>query len=281
MQVAAALPAAFIQRRVPRMDLRNHRKLAIIDSRVTILGSQNIIEPDYGGRAGGPWVDLSGRITGPIVAEFSTVFAEDWAFETGEELPSPHSIDSPEMGEGISMQAIPTGPSEPGETYRRVLLAAMQCARERAIVTTPYFVPDEPTLVAFQMAADRGVKVDLILPAKPDHLFTALAGRAHFSRLMEAGITIWQYRPGLLHTKSVTVDDALAIFGSANIDVRSFNLNFELTALLYGPGATGRLRDIQMSYIAESDKLDNSVWCGRSKIRRYTESAVSLLSPLL
>ena len=193
--VAAAMPTVPVQRRLPRMDLRNHRKLAVIDSIVALVGSHNIILPDYGGRRGAPWVDLSARVSGPIVDELSIVFAEDWAFETGEILPIPRPLDRAHSSSGAAMQVIPTGPSEPGETYRRVLLAALQCARQRVMLTTPYFVPDEPTLVALLMAADRGVDVTLILPEHPDHLLTAAAGRAHFARLIDGGISIWQYRP--------------------------------------------------------------------------------------
>ena len=191
------------------MDLRNHRKLAIVDCNVAVVGSHNIVVPDYGGRRGAPWVDLSARVTGPAVDELAIVFAEDWAFETGETLPIPRPLDRPHPVDGAAMQVIPTGPSDPGETYRRVFLAALQCARERAILTTPYFVPDEPTLVALLMAADRGVDVSLIVPANPDHLLTAAAGRAHFSRLFEGGVSVWQYQPGLIHAKTVTIDDAL------------------------------------------------------------------------
>ena len=153
--------------------------------------------------------------------------------------------------------------------------------RERAILTTPYFVPDEPTLVALLMAADRGVEVSLIVPENPDHLLTAAAGRAHFSRLFEGGVSVWQYHPGLIHAKTVTIDDALAIIGSANLDVRSFNLNFELSLLLYGPEQTRQLREIQMAYLADSKKIEPQQWSRRPAVRRYADSAISLLSPLL
>ncbi|MFI5378776.1 MAG: cardiolipin synthase, partial [Tepidisphaerales bacterium] len=256
VEVAAALPVAPIQRRLPRMDLRNHRKLAILDSTIAYAGSHNLVNPDYGGRRGAPWVDLTGRFTGPVVDELSIVFAEDWAVETGQVLDAPTLPRPAETPGGTPMQVVPTGPSAPGETYRRLLLAAIQSARSRLILTTPYFVPDETTLVALLMAADRGVDVALILPERPDHIFTAAAGRAHFARLLDAGIAIHLYRPGLLHAKTTTIDDAFALFGSANLDVRSFNLNFELSLLLYGPEITARLRAIQVGYLADSHPLD-------------------------
>src|SRR5205814_9492207 len=134
-------------------------------------------------------------------------------------------------------------------TFRRVLLAAIQCARRNVTLTTPYFVPDESTLVALLMAADRGVDVRLLVPRDSDHRFAAAAGRAHFETLLRAGVAIHQFRPGLLHAKTVTVDDAFALLGSANIDIRSFNLNFELSVLLYGQEVTQRMRTIQSSYL--------------------------------
>lgn len=305
VQVAAALPAHVIRRRFARMDLRNHRKLAVIDDAVGYVGSHNLIHPSYGGKPGGPWVDASARLTGPVVSELAGVFAEDWAFETEQMLPLPRSTAEAsagqrssdyssavphssqlgtgnlELGASTPMQVVPTGPTEPGATYRRVLLAAVQCARARLTLTTPYFVPDEPTLVSLAMAADRGVAVTLILPAVSDNRLTQAAGRAHFDRLLAAGVRIHLYRPGLIHTKSVTVDDTLAVFGSANLDVRSFNLNFELSVLFYSPDATQRLRALQDSYLADSCPLDPATWPGRPPIHRYADSAISLLSPLL
>ncbi|MGA2500045.1 MAG: phospholipase D-like domain-containing protein, partial [Tepidisphaeraceae bacterium] len=116
---------------------------------------------------------------------------------------------------------------------------------------------------------------------RPDHLFTAAAGRAHFSRLLEGGVAIHLYRPGLLHAKTTTIDDAFALFGSANLDVRSFNLNFELSVLLYGQEITQRLRVVQEGYLTDSRRLDAAEWAGRPVVKRYADRAISLLSPLL
>ncbi|HSZ57174.1 MAG TPA: cardiolipin synthase [Tepidisphaeraceae bacterium] len=281
VEIAAALPVAPIQRRLPRMDLRNHRKLALIDDVVAYCGSHNLINADYGGRKGAPWVDLSARFTGPVVRELAIVFAEDWAFETDIHLEAPPLADRPLASEGALMQVVPTGPTSAGENYRRVLLAALQCARKRVTLTAPYFVPDDPTLVALQMAADRGVDVNLLVPLVVDHFFTGAAGRAHFGRLLGSGVRIFQYRPGLLHGKTAVIDESLALIGSANLDVRSFNLNFELTVLIYDREAAGRLAGIHQQYIADSSPIDPQKWYSRPALVRYGESALSLLSPLL
>ena len=281
VEVAAAMPVASSRRGIARLDLRNHRKLAIIDERIAYAGSHNLINADYGGRRGAPWVDVTGRFVGPVVAEFAGVFCEDWAFETAEFLTPGGTAATDNVEPATPMQVVPTGPDSSGGLYRSLLLAAIQSARSRLIITTPYFVPDEPTLVSLTMAADQGVDVKLILPLRPDHFFTAAAGRAHFAKLMEAGVEIYLYRPGLLHSKTTTVDDAFALFGSANLDVRSFHLNFELSVLMYGRQTTEQLRNVQNQYLRDSRRLDAKEWSARSPLKSYADGAISLLSPLL
>lgn len=286
VEVVGALPVAPLRRRFARMDLRNHRKLGIIDGQIGYAGSQNIINADYGGRRGNPWIDVTGRFTGPIVGELASIFAEDWAFETGEEIEVPYpgrqasSSDDPSSQE-FPAQVVPTGPTVPDLTYRRLLLAAIQSAQHQLILTTPYFVPDEPTILSLMMAADRGVDVKLILPLVADHFFAAAAGRSHYGSLLRSGVSIYLFTDGLLHSKTTTVDDAFALFGSANLDVRSFLLNFELSVLLYGKQVTQRLRDIQNLYLSHSRRLELDDWGRRPVISEYCDRAVALLSPLL
>jgi cardiolipin synthase len=280
IEIAGALPVAPIRRDFARMDMRNHRKLSVIDDQIAWIGSHNLINADYGGRRGSPWVDVTARCRGPIVGELATVFAEDWAFETGKDVSLP-SADWMQSAADVLAQAVPTGPSSPGTTYRRLLLAAIQCSRKQLIITTPYFVPDEPTILSLVMAADRGVDVNLIVPENPDHLFTAAAGRAHYQELLNAGIRIHLYHAGLLHAKTTTVDDAFSLFGSANLDVRSFSLNFELSLMLYGQEVTHRLRAIQKNYLSDSTPLEEAKWARRPIVAQYADRAISLLSPLL
>jgi cardiolipin synthase len=286
VDVAAALPVAPIRRRLARMDLRNHRKLAIIDGETAYAGSHNLINADYDGRRGNPWYDATARLSGPIVGELAMVFAEDWQFETGEEIKicSPDTLANAATDQRVSSivaQAVPTGPSVPGATYRRLLLAAIQCSQKQLMITTPYFVPDETTITSLMMAADRGVEVTLILPQNPDHLFAAAAGRAHFQVLLESGVKIYLYQPGLIHAKTTTVDDAFTLFGSANLDVRSFVLNFELSLLMYGPEPTDRVRAIQNHYLSQSVPVELEQWKHRPIFKQYADRAISLLSPVL
>jgi len=286
VEVIAALPVTPLRRRMARMDLRNHRKVAIIDDKIAFAGSHNLINPDYGGRRGNPWIDVTGKFTGPIVGELASIFAEDWAFETGEEIeiPYPESTDTAADSNStdiFSAQVVPTGPTVPDATFRRLLLAGIQSARKELVLTSPYFVPDETVLLSMVMAADRGVDVKLILPKVADHFFAAAAGRSHFAYLLRSGVEIYLYQPALLHAKTTTVDDAFAIFGSANLDVRSFSLNFELSIMLYGESITQRLRAIQQEYLARSEPLVLSEWESRRAVADYTDRAVALLSPLL
>ncbi len=281
VQVVPMLPVAPWRRKLARIDLRNHRKIAVIDGRIAYAGSHNIVNEDYGHKRAGQWIDLSGRFTGPVVGQFQQVFCEDWAFDTEQTLDGDDLYPSIQPIGEIPAQVVPTGPNHEGESFRRVLIAALAAAQRQIIMTTPYLVPDEPTLVALSMAADRGVKVELIIPQKSDHPIVAAAGRYYFQTLLESGVKIHTYRGGMLHAKTITVDDAFALLGSANLDIRSFYLNFEINVLLYGPQITQHLRFAQQSYLNQSTPIDPEEWMKRPKLAQYTEGAASLLSPLL
>ena len=281
VQVVDMLPAAPWRRKLARLDLRNHRKVAVIDGRWAYTGSHNIVNEDYGHKTAGKWVDLSGRFTGPVVAQFQKLFLADWAFDTDQNLAGRDLFPPLIPGGEIAAQLVPTGPNNEGESFRRVLIAALATAQRRIIMTTPYLVPDEPTHVALAMAADRGVQVDLVVPEKSDHPLVAAAGRYAYQRLLEAGIHIHRYRGGMLHAKTITVDDAFALLGSANLDVRSFYLNFEVNVLLYGKQVTQHLRFAQQRYLNQSDAIALDAWRQRPLVKQLAEGAASLFSPLL
>ena len=276
-----ALSVNPLRRRLSRIDLRNHRKLAVIDGAVAYAGSQNIVDADYGRSSEGPWIDLTGRFAGPVVGQLQSVFIEDWAFETGEELGGPDYLPVLQPVGEILAQTVPTGPSQQAEALPRVLLTAIHAAQRRVVITSPYLVPDEATVMALAMAVDRGVEVDLVVPRRSDHPLVSAAGRAHYDRLLESGVRVYLYGPGLLHAKTMTVDDSFALLGSSNLDIRSFYLNFELNVLLFGPQITHELRFAQTRYIADAQLLDRDKWRARPRVRRYLDSAAALLSPLL
>ncbi|MFW6060967.1 MAG: cardiolipin synthase [Phycisphaeraceae bacterium] len=281
VRAEAALPVTPWRRKLARLDLRNHRKIAVIDGRTAYTGSHNIVTDDYGNKRAGRWVDLSVRLTGPAVAQLQAAFLDDWAFET-DERPDDDELFPPLKPAGqVAAQVVPTGPSHEAETFRRVLVAALNTAQRRIILTTPYLVLDEPSMLALAMAADRGVQVDVIVPRKSDHPLVEAAGRWYYDQLLDANVNVHLYTDGMLHAKTITVDDAFALLGSANLDIRSFYLNFEINVLLYGPEITGELRFAQQRYLAQSQQLNLEQWRARPILRQYVESAAALLSPIL
>lgn len=281
VELVGALPAAPWRRKLARIDLRNHRKIAVIDGKYAYAGSHNIVVENYGHKRAGRWVDLSGRFTGPVVAQLQSAFLQDWEFETGQALESDDLFPSLKPAGDIAAQVVATDPSHEAETFRRVLLGALNAARQRIIMTTPYLVLDEPTMLALAMAADRGVDVTIVVPRKSDHPIVDRAGRSYFEPLLEAGVNVQRFRSGLLHAKTITIDDAFSLLGSANLDIRSFQLNFEINVLLYGDQITHQLRFAQHRYLSESDSLNLEQWRQRPAWQHFVENAAALLSPLL
>lgn len=284
VHLARALPLSRLRRGklTARFDLRNHRKLTIIDGNVAYMGSHNITEPTYGGKAGGrSWEDLTLRLTGPVVEQLRGVFLEDWYVETDEILPH----DLSERKEGLCgpymLQTVPSGPAYSTENYQRLVASALFQARERVIITTPYLIPDEGLLQALEVACLNGARVDLIVPEKGDQFFVGNAARAYFGLLMDKGVGIHLFAPGLLHAKTMTVDGKMAFFGSSNFDIRSFALNFELNMGLYGAEETALIQQAQEGYLTQSRKVDPAEWARRPLLNRTVEGVTKLLSPIL
>ncbi len=280
----AALPTGVLRTLVARTDLRNHRKIAIIDDRVAYSGSQNLVDPRFFKQEAGvgEWVDAMVRITGPAAAALDAVFRLDWTVETGSAFDPPHLLaDSPADRGGPAIQVAPSGPDLRPEAIHQVLLSAIYASRRELVMTTPYFVPDDSMVTALLSAALRGVEVTLIVPARNDSVLVRYASVAHFDDLLSAGVRIALFNRGLLHTKSLTIDGAISIFGSVNLDIRSLWLDFEISLLLYDRGFTGRLRSLQESYIRDSDLLDLAAWRSRPAWRRLAEDSCRLLAPLL
>jgi cardiolipin synthase len=280
IQLHPMLPVNFFRRGLARMDLRNHRKLAVIDGRIAYTGSQNIVHASYG-RKDLVWHDISARLTGPIVLQLQGIFIEDWYFETGESLDLPELFPQPDFDGQIVAQSLPSGPTYPSESYHRLVVTAIYAAQRQVIITSPYMVPDEALLQALEVAVHRGVRVELILPQRSDQILVGAAARAYYQELLDAGVEIYLHTNGLLHSKTMSVDDSLALLGSGNFDIRSFYLNFELNLLAYGPEVTGALRFLQRRYMSEAIQLTPEQWRTRSRIGRLLDDSAKLLSPLL
>lgn len=280
VEVHAALPASLLRLSVARLDLRNHRKLAVIDGRIAYAGSQNMVDDDYG-RRNLVWRDVMLRLRGPIVHNLQAIFLADWYSESDVVLDSPDLFATPGAPGRTVLQALPSGPNYPTESYQRMVVAALYTARKRVIITTPYLVPDEATMQAIQVAVLRGVEMDIIVPRRSDQKLVGAASRAYYDPLMEMGVRVHLYEEGLLHAKTISIDDTIAFIGSSNFDIRSFTLNFELNLALYGPEITEELRAFQQAYLKDATSLDLAAWRHRPFIKQFTHRVAALLSPVL
>jgi cardiolipin synthase len=273
------LPVSLLPWRKARVDLRNHRKIAVIDGRVGYTGSQNLVAAKF--TEGLAYEDLMARVTGPVVLELQYVFAADWFVETNEVLDSETQFPSPEIAGGVPAQALASGPAFPTQNNQRLFVALVHGARKRVVLTTPYFIPDEPLLQAMQTAAVRGVEVHLVVSEKGDHPIVSLAQESYYEELLEAGVRIHLYGRNFLHAKHLSVNESVAVIGSSNLDIRSFALNAEVILMLYDSEVTARLATEQERYFASSRLLTLATWQQRSFSRKFAQNLARLLSPLL
>ncbi len=280
VEVFAALPVGLFRRRMARIDLRNHRKIAVIDGRVGYAGSQNIVSADYGHKDLA-WSDLMVCLTGPSVLELQAVFVADWYSESGVLLDNESVFPEPEVTGNVPVQAIPSGPNFATENFQRLVVAALYTARQRVAITTPYFVPDRPLMQALEVAVLRGVRVDLIVPRRSDQKIVAAASRAYYDDLLDAGVHLHLYDKGLLHSKTIGIDDRFAIIGSDNLDIRSFELNFELSLLCYSREVAEQLQAQQQAYMEGAFELTAERWAQRPAWKRLAYDVAKLMSPLL
>ncbi|MHC5028550.1 MAG: cardiolipin synthase [Planctomycetota bacterium] len=282
VKIVGALPASAIRLLAARIDLRNPRKIVVIDVQIGYLGSQNIADASFAPKAKyAPWVDAMVRVVGPATRDLQVLFIEDWYLDSGEGLENLLNIIAPVTPGGMIAQVIGTGPNSRNEGLRELNHAAIHLARDEIIVTTPYFVPDDATAAALGTAARRGVTTILVLPAINDSPFVAAASRRLYGPMLEAGVQIHHFNDGLLHAKTMTVDRDLAMIGSANLDRRSFELNFEVSLVVYDTDFASRLRLLQRSYMDNSTQIDPDKWLLRRWPRRLVDNAAGTLAPLL
>jgi cardiolipin synthase len=284
VRIQAALAVGLFRLLRARPDLRLHRKIVVIDD-VGYTGSLNLADPVlFKQDAGvGPWVDAFVRLQGPVVAALSATFQEDWTIESDELDPLHPTPDAPPLPVAgqAPVQVLPSGPDERVEAIAQVVLMAVYAATRELVLTTPYFIPSESLLTALLSAAARGVQVTLVVPARVDSRLVHYASRAHQASLLAAGVRIALFQGGLLHTKSITIDGELSLFGSLNLDPRSLRLDFEITLAIYDAEFTRSLRALQQYYLEHSEMLDLSTCLGRSRLERFAEDTTRLVSPLL
>ncbi|WP_313951707.1 cardiolipin synthase [Accumulibacter sp.] len=282
VQVVEILPVNALRALFVRLDLRDHRKIAVIDRRIAYTGSMNIADPRFFKQnAGvGQWVDAMVRIEGPAAWVLEAVSMSLTALQTGSDFAPPPTPDLVPAG-NCPVQIFPSGPQAPTRHIEQLLLAAIYAARSEIVLTTPYFVPSETLMTALRSAALRGVRVILIVPERIDSLLVRYAGNAYVEDMLVVGITILLFGDGLLHTKSMVVDEEIAIFGTVNLDLRSFELNFEVSLITFDREFSMAVRETQRHYESRSQVLELERWRARPNWRRLLENAVQVLSPLL
>lgn len=279
VEAYSMLPVGLFAKRLARFDVRNHRKLAVIDGQIGHIGSQNIVDATF--KPGIVNEEMVCRVTGPVVTTFQCIFADDWYLTTGRALEKANAFpDVPRTGDAYA-QLLPSGPGYPTENNQRLFVAFIHAARERVVITTPYFIPDDALLQALQTAVLRGVDVRLVVPYKADQYLVGFAQRSYYDELLDSGVKVFQYRTRFLHAKHLTIDDGVAIIGSSNMDQRSFGLNLELSLILYDFEATQRLREAQERYFAGSTLLTKAEWAKRTWLTKGMQNIARLFSPLL
>lgn len=266
-----------------RPDLRNHRKILVVDGLVGFTGSMNMIDRSYlvarNRKLGLSYIDLHAQVTGPLVAELDAAFRTDWYSETNDLLGPP---DVPPLGSGTALcQVLPSGPGYSDDNNLKVFVALIHAARERLVITSPYFVPDDALMTAITSAAQRGVAVTLFSSAVGDQFLVSHAQRSYYEQLLVAGVEIQLLRtPVLLHGKHMTVDDDLAAIGSSNLDMRSLTLNLEITLLAYDRGVVSALRGVEAAYRAHTDPVDLATWRMRPALWQLLDNLARLTAAL-
>jgi cardiolipin synthase len=278
--VRSMLPVGLFRRNGERFDLRNHRKLAVIDGTIGYIGSQNIADPNF--VKNHPNEELVARMTGPVVSQLQATFLGDHYLETEEVLDRAELFPDLKPAGASTAQLLPSGPGYGQENGRDLIISMLNEARRQVIITTPYFIPDEPFLHAIRAASRRqDVRVHLIVSKHANQLISQLAQRSYYDDLLEAGIQIHLYRPHFLHAKLMTVDDDIALIGSTNMDIRSFALNAEINLLIYDRRVVEELNAVQEDYLANSDFISGDEWRKRALIERVAQNTARLMDSFL
>jgi cardiolipin synthase len=275
---------SFLPWRMPFLNLRTHKKILVIDGRHGFTGGMNIADENVlAGRPRHPVRDTHFVVEGPVVAQLADAFARDWNFTTGEELDPALWIDvaPPARGEARHAHArvVTSGPDNDIEKIEFLVLQAVACARERIRILTPYFLPDDRLITALGLAANRGIAVDIVIPERSNHRVVDWATRATVAPLLADGVRIWRNKPPFEHSKLMVVDGIWCMVGSANWDMRSLRLNFELNLELYDPELAGRIEAMigaRMAYRLGRAEIEN-----RTLPVRLGEAVARLMLPYL
>ncbi|MGR6981562.1 cardiolipin synthase [Testudinibacter sp. P27/CKL/0425] len=285
IRIEEALHANLFRMFFRRIDLRQHRKIVVIDEHIAYTGSMNMVDPRYFKQDShvGQWIDIMVRVDGPGALILQGVHNWGWQMETEEDvslLPQcPILQNKPDDSHGV--QILPSGPGFPEDMMIQSLLLAFSSARRSITITSPYFVPSATLASSLATAAVRGIDVRLILPEKNDSFLVEWASRNFFDELLDAGVKIYRFEQGLLHTKSILIDSRLALLGTVNMDERSFMLNFEVTMIVDDLSFGQEVEALQQGYLTQSVLMQEQQWAKRSIYKRFFERLFFLFSPLL
>lgn len=284
VKTAIALPVGNPMLRMfkGRIDLRNHRKILVIDNRVTYCGSQNCADPAFLPKAKfGPWVDAVMRLEGPVVRQNQHLFATDWMGNGGDDIADILREPMPPASHGFTAQVIGTGPTYRASAMPEMFETLIYAARDQLFITTPYYVPDAGLETALSAAAYRGIDTTIIFPARNDDFAVGGTSRSYYADLLAAGVKIFEFEPGLLHTKSLTMDGEVTLIGSANMDRRSFDLNYENNILLVDKAATAAMRARQAEYQSKCREVTAAQVAAWPWTMRLKNNALAMVSPVL
>ena len=265
-----------------RIDIRNHRKLLVIDNRITYCGSQNCADPAFLPKAKfGPWVDLVVRFEGPIARQNQYLFAADWMAYADEDITALLRVPIEPAEPGLSAQVVASGPTERYSAMPEMFETLIYRAQRELFITTPYYVPVESMQAALCAAGNRGVDTTIVFPSRNDDFAVGATSRSYYRDLLAAGVKIHEYTAGLLHTKSLTVDGEVTLIGSANMDRRSFNLNYENNILLYDGDLSTKVRARQESYLADCRQVRAEEVAAWPRRRQLWNNALAIVGPVL
>lgn len=265
-----------------RPDLRNHRKIVVIDGSVAFSGSQNLIDKTYHRKDSIVYEEVMMRLSGPVVWQFNNIFRSDWYAETGETLRDiVENADMPKPTGSVVAQILPSGPTHDHDNNLKFYTSMVHAAKKRVGIVVPYFIPDESFLDALTAAAQRGVEVTMINSDAIDKILAGHAQRSYYEELLEAGVNVYLYKkPVFLHAKQVLIDDEVAIVGSSNLDIRSFELDLEVTTIIYDKGVAEQLEKIERHYLKRSKRVTQVGWLKRPLRYKMLDSLARLTAAM-
>jgi cardiolipin synthase A/B len=284
IEIVEVLPVGLLRWLFSRVDIRNHRKIITIDHDTAYTGSMNMVDPTTfnSSKKVGQWVDIMARVQGPAARVLDLTLALDWAVENEHYDGSITASDQKIQKKGdIPLQVVPSGPGLTPRIIHDMLLTLIYNASSRIVITTPYFIPSESMLTAITAASMRGVHVTVVVPARIDSILVRHASKSYFEDLLDAGVELRAYTGGLLHAKTVSADDSVAMLGTVNMDKRSFWINFEISLFAYDSQVVEQLFKCQQTYIQDSIEISVEDWKERGMGGRLLQNGLQLLSPIL